>query len=129
MGLYDAMIDRAQLPFTKDVEKTYTIGTNLTFRTLFTDITTENKQFYGTVIPHCCSLSNPVVNKKSTGKYIGDLYPYGKFLEKVTVVRVTHAGVFVSIENLDNIMGFIHVSKCRHIYSVIYTCLMIGRII
>lgn len=119
MGLYDATIDIAQMPFTTNVENTYAVGSNLTFRTLFIDTTTENKQLYGTVIPHCCKLGNPELNKKSSGTYIGEIYPYGKFIEKVTVVRTTHAGVFVSLENVDNIMGFIHVSINEYFFLLL----------
>ncbi|CAO3592652.1 unnamed protein product [Absidia cylindrospora] len=112
MGLYEAYIGISQLPFTADVSETYRVGSSVTFRILFSDMVTEQKLILGSLLPHVVKLDQPkVANDEGTPTYVGELYPYGAFLEKVTVVRVTPIGVVVSIEGLENVMGFIHISQ------------------
>lgn len=111
MGLYEAFIGLSQLPFTSDVSETYRIGSTVTFRVVFSDMITDQKLTFGALLPHVVGLCQPAVpDNRDNPKYVGDIYPFGTYLEKVTVVRVTSIGVVVSIDGLDNVMGFIHVS-------------------
>ncbi|ORZ06034.1 hypothetical protein BCR42DRAFT_427544 [Absidia repens] len=112
MGLYEGYIGISQLPFTTDVSETYRVGSSVTFRILFSDMVTEQKLILGSLLPHVVKLDQPkTANDEGISKYVGELYPYGAFLEKVTVVRVTPIGVVVSIDGLENVMGFIHISQ------------------
>ncbi|KAI8090037.1 uncharacterized protein BX664DRAFT_281445 [Halteromyces radiatus] len=105
MGLYEAHIGLSYLPFTNDVEETYRVGSTVSFRILFSDMVTEQRLIIGSLLPHVVKLDS------GDDESLSELHPYGSFFEKVTVVRVTSIGVLVTIDGLDDIMGFIHISQ------------------
>ncbi|KAI8342777.1 hypothetical protein BC941DRAFT_368731 [Chlamydoabsidia padenii] len=112
MGLYEAFIGISQLPLTTDVSESYHVGSNVTFRIIFSDMVTDQKLTLGTLLAHVIGLRQPLItDDKDDSRYVGDIYPFGTILEKVTVVRVTPIGVVVSIDGLNNLTGFVHISQ------------------
>ncbi|KAG2221563.1 hypothetical protein INT45_002577 [Circinella minor] len=102
MGLYDATIDTVHLP---QASSNYKVGENIQFRTLFCIFDTEPKRIAGTMLSHLVKLSAPQ-------NFTESLSTYGTQLDEVTVTRVAgKKGVFVSIGNLDDVRGFVHISN------------------
>ncbi|KAI9494938.1 hypothetical protein BDB00DRAFT_730012, partial [Zychaea mexicana] len=101
MGLYDASIDAVHLP----LDETYKVGQNIEFRILYCIFDTEPKRIAGTLLPHLIRLNTPQDLTES-------VRTYGTLLEQVTITRVVgKKGVFVSVKDLDNVRGFVHISN------------------
>ncbi|KAI9248279.1 hypothetical protein BDA99DRAFT_542639 [Phascolomyces articulosus] len=102
MGLYDATIDAVHLPQSSD---NYKIGENIQFRILFCIFDSEPKRIAGTLLSHLIHLNAPK-------DFTENLRTYGTMLDKVTVTRVAgKKGVFVSIDDLEDVRGFVHISN------------------
>ncbi|KAI7871586.1 hypothetical protein BDF14DRAFT_1878435 [Spinellus fusiger] len=119
MGLYETTVDASHLPLSGDINKQYSVGAKINYRILYCILNTEQKTIAGSVLPHILSLSSPVLNKGEASAYPGITFPTGSFLD-VRVVRITHSGVNVSIPALQNVTGFVHISRLadEHIKSV-----------
>jgi rRNA biogenesis protein RRP5 len=121
MGLYATTIDRMHIPSSVNAEKKYKLGQNLTFRTLYTILNTDEKKITGSVLPHVLELDTPVMsdNKKSD-KYVGDVFPVGSFLDNVKVAHISRSGVLVTLESLSGVSGFVHISRLSddHVKSI-----------
>ncbi|CEP18214.1 hypothetical protein [Parasitella parasitica] len=120
-GLYAATIDQSHIPASRDIEKEYKLGQSINFRTLFTILNTEEKRIGGSVLPHVLELDVPTVagNKKSD-KFITQVFPAGSFLEKVQVARANKTGIWVTLDGVSGVSGYVHVSRLadEHIESV-----------
>ncbi|KAI8379895.1 hypothetical protein EDC96DRAFT_473229 [Choanephora cucurbitarum] len=120
-GLYPSTIDQSHIPVSKDIEKSYKLGENVTFRTLFTMLNTEEKRIGGTLLPHILELDTPVLaNKAKSEKFIADVFPIGSFLENVKVARANNTGVWVTLDGVEGVCGYVHVSRLadEHITAV-----------
>ncbi|CAO3657623.1 unnamed protein product [Mucor hiemalis] len=120
-GLYPTTIDQSHIPQSMDIEKDFKLGQNLTFRTLFTILNTEEKKIAGSVLPHILELDVPTVaTDKKSDKYVADIFPAGSFLDNVRVTRVNNTGVWVTLDGVDGVCGYVHVSRLSddHIASV-----------
>lgn len=107
-GLYPATIDQSHIPATMNIEKDFKLGQSLTFRTLFTMLNTDEKRIAGSILPHILELDLPVAGKD---KAITDLFPAGSFLEKVKIARVNNTGVWATLDGVDGVAGYVHVSR------------------
>ncbi|KAF1805233.1 hypothetical protein FB192DRAFT_1361755 [Mucor lusitanicus] len=120
-GLYATTIDQSHIPASQDIEKEYTLGQNITFRTLFTILNTEDKKIGGSVLQHVLELDVPTVaGDKKSDKFIAQVFPAGSFLEKVQVARVNNTGVWVTLDGVSGVSGYVHVSRLadEHIATV-----------
>ncbi|ORX62966.1 TPR-like protein [Hesseltinella vesiculosa] len=113
-GLYDVYINTAQLPYSdQPIDDTYRVSSNVTFRTLFCDVQTDQKFLFGSLLPTLLDLTSPVPSADADDDeaYLGRRYPYGAFIEKITIVRVSKIGVTAVMEGVDNLLGFVHISQ------------------
>ncbi|KAI9482770.1 MAG: hypothetical protein EXX96DRAFT_647601 [Benjaminiella poitrasii] len=111
-GLYRTTIDASHIPINVDIEKDYKLGQSITFRTLFTMLNTEEKKIGGTLLQHALELDVPVLaNKQKSDKFIADLFPAGSFLDDVKIARYNKSGAWVSLNSLDGLSGFVHISR------------------
>lgn len=120
-GLYPVTIDQSHIPASVDIEKHYKMGQNITFRTLFTILNTEDKRIGGSVLPHILELDVPVIaDKKKSDKFIADLFPASSFLDNVKVARVNNTGVWVTLDGVEGVSGYVHISRLadEHITSI-----------
>lgn len=112
MGLYNATIDVAHIPASVDIEKTYSIGSKVIFRILYCQLNVDQKKIGGSLLSHVVDLGKPMVaGKEKKDTYVGDLFPSGSFIEKAIVTRVNSLGVYVSVDDLEGVTGFVHVSQ------------------
>ncbi|KAG0172965.1 rRNA biogenesis protein rrp5 [Apophysomyces sp. BC1034] len=121
MGLYGATIDLSHIPGPVDVEKEYKIGKKVSFRTLFCQLNVDHKTIGGSLLPHIMNLGAPVLNAdEQSEKYVGEIYPSGSFFDQVTITRISQFGASVSIDSLEGITGFVHISRLTddHLKSV-----------
>lgn len=120
-GLYPTTIDQSHIPASQDIEKEYKLGQNINFRTLFTILNTEEKRIGGSVLPHVLELDVPTVaGDKKSDKFIAQVFPAGSFLEKVQIARVNNTGVWVTLDGISGVFGYVHVSRLadEHIATV-----------
>ena len=120
-GLYPTTIDQSHIPASQDIEKEYKLGQNINFRTLFTILNTEEKRIGGSVLPHIIELDVPTVaGDKKSDKFIAQVFPAGSFLEKVQIARVNNTGVWVTLDGVSGVFGYVHVSRLadEHIATV-----------
>ncbi|KAI8058951.1 uncharacterized protein B0P05DRAFT_559162 [Gilbertella persicaria] len=120
-GLYPTTIDQSHIPTSIDIEKNYKLGQSLTFRTLFTMLNTEDKKIAGSLLTHVLELDVPTVaNNTKSDKFVADLFPTGSFLENVKVTRTNSSGVWMTLDGVEGISGYVHVSRLadEHINSV-----------
>ncbi|KAI8646880.1 hypothetical protein BD408DRAFT_428276 [Parasitella parasitica] len=111
-GLYATTIDQSHIPASQDIEKEYKLGQSINFRTLFTILNTEEKKIGGSVLPHVLELDVPTVaGDKKSDKFIAQVFPAGSFLEKVQVARVNKTGVWVTLDGVSGVSGYVHVSR------------------
>ncbi|KAI8065426.1 hypothetical protein BC940DRAFT_276026 [Gongronella butleri] len=107
-GMYDFTINTAQLPHSdQNVADTYRVSTNVTFRTLFIDTQTDQKLLFGSLLPTILELPTP----DDETPYLGARFPYGAFIDKVTITRVSNIGVTAVIDGVEGILGFIHIAQ------------------
>ncbi|KAI8371887.1 hypothetical protein BD560DRAFT_351467 [Blakeslea trispora] len=120
-GLYPTTIDHTHVPVLKDIEKSYKLGENVTFRTLFTMLNTEEKRIGGSLLSHILELDTPILAKKvKSEKFVADVFPVGSFLENVKVARANNTGVWVTLDGVEGVCGYVHVSRLadEHIAAV-----------
>ncbi|KAF7723464.1 rRNA bioproteinsis protein rrp5 [Apophysomyces ossiformis] len=121
MGLYQATIDVSHIPGSVNIEKTYKFGSKISFRTLFCQLNIDQKKIGGSLLPHIVELGAPVLSSsEKNDKYVSEIYPSGSFFDQVTITRVSQLGVYVSIDNLEGVTGFVHISRLTddHLRSV-----------
>ncbi|CAO3666623.1 unnamed protein product [Rhizopus microsporus] len=112
MGLYKVTIDATHIPANIDIETSFKLGQKLVFRTLFTILNTEEKTIGGSILPHVLELDVPVLaNGIKSDKFVGDVFPVGSFLDNVKVYRVSSGGIWVTLDSLDGVTGFVHISR------------------
>ncbi|KAG2203792.1 hypothetical protein INT47_012725 [Mucor saturninus] len=107
-GLYPVTIDGSHIPANMNIEKDFKLGQSLTLRLLFTMLNTDEKRIGGTLLPHLLSLDVPSVAKE---KPVTELFPAGSFVEKIKVVRVNNTGVWATLDGVDGICGYVHISR------------------
>ena len=93
----------------------------MTFRTLFTILNTEDKKIAGSVLPHILELDSPTIaDGKKSDKSIADVFPAGSFLDDVKIARVNNTGVWATLDGVDGVCGYVHVSRLsdEHIATV-----------
>jgi rRNA biogenesis protein RRP5 len=120
-GLYPVTIDQSHIPAAMNIEKDFKLGQNITFRTLFTILNTEEKKIGGSILPHILELDVPTIAAgKKSDKFITEVFPTGSFLENVKVARVSSAGVWVTLDGVDGVSGYVHISRLadEHVASV-----------
>ncbi|KAI9253242.1 hypothetical protein EDC94DRAFT_546543 [Helicostylum pulchrum] len=120
-GLYTTTIDQSHIPAHMNIEKDFKLGQNLTFRTLFTMLNTDEKRIAGSLLPHVLELDVPAVAEdKKSDKFVADVFPAGTFLDNVKVARVSPTGVWVTLEGINGVCGHVHVSRLsdEHIAAV-----------
>lgn len=120
-GLYATTIDQSHIPATMDIEKDFKLGQNITFRTLFTILNTDEKKIGGSVLPHILELDVPTITSGTkSDKFITEVFPTGSFLDNVKVARVNSSGVWVTLDGVDGVSGYVHISRLadEHIASV-----------
>jgi rRNA biogenesis protein RRP5 len=120
-GLYPVTIDQSHIPAAMDIEKDFKLGQNITFRTLFTILNTDEKKIGGSVLSHILELDVPTVAPgKKSDKFITEVFPAGSFLDNVKVARVSSAGVWVTLDGVDGVSGYVHISRLadEHVASV-----------
>ncbi|ORE09789.1 nucleic acid-binding protein [Rhizopus microsporus var. microsporus] len=112
MGLYKVTIDATHIPANMDIETSFKLGQKLVFRTLFTILNTEEKAIGGSILPHVLELDVPTLaNGTKSDKFVGDVFPAGSFLDNTKVYRVSNGGIWVTLDSLDGITGFVHISR------------------
>ncbi|KAI8369582.1 uncharacterized protein BYT42DRAFT_607950 [Radiomyces spectabilis] len=112
MGLYQATISVSHMPAGTNVEESYKIGQKVQFRILYSILNVDQKKIAGSVLQHVLSLDSPILAAgKQSQQYVSEAFPYGTFLDNVTACRVTKVGVYVTIQGLEGVAGFIHISR------------------
>ncbi|KAG1141218.1 hypothetical protein G6F37_005560 [Rhizopus arrhizus] len=112
MGLYSSTIDAFHIPSNMDIESSFKLGQKVVFRTLFTILNTEEKAIGGSILAHALDLDVPTLaNGIKSDKFVGDVFPAGSFLENTKVYRVNNSSVWVTLDGLDSITGYVHISR------------------
>ncbi|KAI9259298.1 hypothetical protein BY458DRAFT_440503 [Sporodiniella umbellata] len=112
MGLYSATIDISHIPHAVDIEATYKLGQKVVFRTLFAILNTEEKAIGGSILPHALELDVPTLAKGIKSEtFVGEVLSAGSFLENTKVHRVNNTGVWATLDGIDGVTGFVHISR------------------
>ncbi|KAI8991069.1 hypothetical protein BDF20DRAFT_811062 [Mycotypha africana] len=111
-GLYSTTIDMSHIPTSKDIENDYKLGQNITFRTLFTILNTDEKKIGGTLLSHALELDVPsLTDNQKSDKFVADLFPAGSFLDNVKVARANNTGIWATLDKVTGVSGFVHISR------------------
>lgn len=116
MGMIDVTADLIQsgaITNMKDLEKKYKIGTKIRARIIYALPTADPRKLGISLLDHVMSLT-PQKTKRDGQLHIPlDVLPLSTIVEEVTVKRVEPGvGLFVHI-GLEDILGFVHISRVR----------------